>query len=111
MNQSWDRPSTEVRLSVTLSPTSTCIGGPGIIKEGFVNHQPTARLPNSANGRSFFADAGEANPTEARRRLRNVATARIRRWGVDTGIPSRGPPRGRPPNKSIGLTSPLVGAV
>src|SRR5439155_1857831 len=36
-NHRWLKPSRDVRFRVTLSPTSTSIGGPGVVKEVFVD--------------------------------------------------------------------------
>src|SRR5438094_10417376 len=79
MNHRWLRPSRDVRFRVTLSPTSTSIRGPGVVKEVFVDPQPPLRLPYKWYVRSRPAAAGVAKEEAAKRRHANVAATRIRR--------------------------------
>src|SRR5437660_10333616 len=93
MNQLWFRPtSTEVRFRVTLSPTSTSIRGPGVVKDVFVDPQPPLRLPYNWYVRFRPAPAGVAKAEAAKRRHAKVATTRIRRRRVDMAShPMAGP--------------------
>src|SRR5256884_9387904 len=83
MNHRWLRPSRDVRFRVTLSPTSTSIRGPGVVKEVFVDPQPPLRLPYNWYVRFRPAAAGVAKAEPAKRRHARVATTRIRRRRVD----------------------------
>src|SRR5256885_2827701 len=94
MNHRWLRPSRDVRFRVTLSPTSTSITGPGVVREVFVDPQPPLRLPYNWYVRFRPAAAGAAKEKVAKRRHAKVAATRILRRKVDMGIPSDGRPTG-----------------
>src|SRR5438876_4814442 len=79
MNHRWLRPSRDVRFRVTLSPTSTSIRGPGVVKEVFVDPQPPLRLPYNWYARSRPAAAGVAEAAVARRRHAKGAATKVRR--------------------------------
>src|SRR5947209_20457030 len=66
MNHRWLKPSSEVRFSVTLSPTYTVSGGPGVERLVFVKPQPPARVPN--NVIAVFAAAAGVEIAELARR-------------------------------------------
>src|SRR5438445_2384837 len=82
MNHRWLRPSREVRFRVTLSPTSTSIGGPGVVKEVFVDPQPPLRLPYNWYVRFRPAATGVAKAEAAKRRHVKVEAARTLRRRV-----------------------------
>src|SRR5256886_13903117 len=109
MNQLWFRfTSREVRFRVTLSPTSTSIRGPGVVKEVFVDPQPPLRLPyNQYVGRFRPAAAGVANE-EAAKRHAKVAATRILRRRVDMASHPMVGRRDVFRHKSIGLNGRVV---
>src|SRR5881396_3802820 len=98
MNHRWLRPSRDVRFRVTLSPTSTSIRGPGVVKEVFVDPQPPLRLPYNWYVRSRPAAAGNAK----------VAATRIRRRRVDMASHPMVGRRDFLRHKSIGLNGRMV---
>src|SRR5439155_9729302 len=109
MNQLWFRPtSTEVRFRVTLSPTSTSIRGPGVVKEVFVDPQPPLRLPYNWNVRFRPAATGVAKAEAAKRRHAKVAATRILRRRVDMASHPMVGRRDVLRHKSIGLNGRVV---
>src|SRR5207253_617075 len=110
MNHRWLRPSREVRFRVTLSPTSTSIRGPGVVKEVFVDPQPPLRLPyNQYVGRFRPAAAGVAKAEAANRRHAKLAANRIRRRRVDMASHPMVGRRDVSRDKSIGPNGRMVG--
>src|SRR5256886_14876339 len=110
MNQLWFRfTSSEVRFRVTLSPTSSSIRGPGVVKEVFVVPQPPVRLPyNQYVGRFRPAAAGVAKAEPAKRRHAKSATTRIHRRRVDMASHPMVGRRDVLRHKSIGLNGRVV---
>src|SRR5437870_10665331 len=108
MYHRWLRPSRDVRFRVTLSPTSTSIRGPGVVKEVFVDPQPPLRLPYNWYVRSRPAAAGVAKEEAAKRRHTKVAATRIRRRRVDMASHPMVGRRDVLRHKSIGLNGRMV---
>src|SRR6266566_7325893 len=107
MNHRWLRPSRDVRFRVTLSPTSTSIRGPGVVKDVFVDPQPPLRLPYNWYVRFRPAAAGVAKE-EAAKRHAKVAATRIRRRRVDMASHPMAGRRDVLRHKSIGLNGRVV---
>src|SRR6266705_1608792 len=109
MNHRWVRPSMEVRFRVTLSPTSTSIRGPGVVKEVFVDPQPALRLPYNGYVRFRPAATGVAKAEAAKRRHAKLAATRIRRRRVDMASHPMVGRRDVLRHKSIGPNGRMVG--
>src|SRR6267143_818645 len=108
MNHRCVRPSTEVRFSVTLSPTSTSIRGPGLVNDVFVNPQPALRLPYRWYVRSRPAATGVARAEATKRRQARLAATAILPRRVDIGTHPVACRRAVPLHKSIGLNGRVV---
>src|SRR6266705_5434702 len=91
-------PSTDVRFSVTLSPTWTVSGGPGLMRVVFVEPQPAARLPKREIGTLLAAAAGVENADTPRRAaaMPKATTNAMRGFDI-TRIPFLRRPMARPP--------------
>src|SRR5947208_224192 len=108
MNHRWLRPSRDVRFRVTLSPTSTSIRGPGVVKEVFVDPQPPLRLPYNWYVRFRPAATGVAKAEAAKRRHVKLAATRILRRRVDMASHPMVGRRDVLRHKSIGLNGRVV---
>src|SRR5207247_8010078 len=88
MNQLWVIPSSEVRFSVTLSPTWTVSGGPGVLMVVFVAPQPPARLPKREMFTSAAAARGATKDKAARAQTMLTTNTRVL-WAYDIEDPIR----------------------
>src|SRR5438445_13704954 len=91
--------SAENRLNVTLSPTCTVSGGPGVMMLAFVEPHPPARLPYRVIGTiSAAAGVGKASGTLSTNARPTIRTILVRSSDKGHPIPVLG---GRGPVPSL----------